>query len=132
LEKNEGKGKTPTTTSTNMQLDDFAMNLEKDYSLVYFLSTSKNMRSMWLFDIGASRHMTKAHEIFSILTERDCDLHVQLGDDSKYVVRGDGTITFHIDSRGLLYSQDVLYVPGLKNNFLSVSSIEDRGFSVTF
>jgi hypothetical protein len=90
------------------------------------------MRSAWFLDNGASHHMTKAHEIFSILMERDSYLHVQLGDDSKYVVKGEGTITFHLESGGSLDAQDVLYVPGLKKNFLSVSSMEDMGFSITF
>jgi hypothetical protein len=55
-----------------------------------------------------------------------------LGDDAKYAVKGEGTITFHLESGGLLDAQDVLYVPGLKNNFLSVSAMEDKGFSITF
>ena len=55
------------------------------------------MRSAWLLDIGASHHITKAHELFSILMERDSYLHVQLSDDSKYVVKGEGKITFHLE-----------------------------------
>jgi hypothetical protein len=57
---------------------------------------------------------------------------VKLGDDSKYVVKGEGKIMFHLDSGGSLDAQDVLYVLGLKNNLLSVSDIEEKGFSITF
>jgi hypothetical protein len=96
-EKKKGKGKTGKTTSTKTQVDDFATKFEKFYSLVSFLSTSTSMRSAWLLDIGASHHITKAHELFSILMERDSYLHVQLGDDSKYVVKGEGKITFHLE-----------------------------------
>jgi hypothetical protein len=39
--KNKGNGKTQTTTSVEMQLDEFAMKFEKDYSLVSCLSTSR-------------------------------------------------------------------------------------------
>jgi hypothetical protein len=53
---------------------------------------------------------------------------VELGDDAKYVVKGEGTILFHLESRGLLEAQDVLYVPKLKKNFLSVSVLEDMVF----
>jgi hypothetical protein len=45
-------------------------------------------------------------------------------------VKGEGIITFHLKSGGSLDAQDVLYVPGLKKNFLSVSSMEDNGFSM--
>jgi hypothetical protein len=57
---------------------------------------------------------------------------VELGDDAKYVVKGEGIITFHLKSGGLFDAHDVLYVPGLKKNLFSVSAMEDRGFVVTF
>jgi hypothetical protein len=64
--------------------------------------------------------------------ERDSRFHVELGDDAKYAVKGEGTILFHLESRGSFDAQDVLYVPGLKKNFLSVSAMEDMGFFFTF
>jgi hypothetical protein len=115
-----------------MQLDEFAVKFEKDYSLISFLSTSTTTWSAWFLDSGASRHMIEAHELFSSVTERDSDVHVQLGDDAKYVVKGEGTITFQLESGGLLDAHDVLYVPSLKKKFLSVSAMEDRGFVVAF
>jgi len=47
-------------------------------------------------------------------------------------MKGEVTITFRLDAGGLLVSQDVLYIPGLKKNFLSISGMEDRVFVVTF
>jgi hypothetical protein len=83
-------------------------------------------------DSGASHHMTEAWEIFSSLMESDSDVHVELGDDAKYAVKGEGIITFQLESGVSLDAHDVLYIPGLKKNFLSVSAMEDRGFSITF
>ena len=57
---------------------------------------------------------------------------MELGDDSRYVVKGEGTITFQLESGGSLDSHDVLYIPGLKKNLFSISAMEDRGFAVTF
>jgi hypothetical protein len=93
--------------SPEMHLDEFEMMFEKDYSLFSFLSTSTTTRSAWFLDIGASRHMTEAREIFSSLMKSDADIHVQLGDDSKYAVKGEGKVTFYLESRGLLDAQDV-------------------------
>jgi hypothetical protein len=70
------------------------VKFQKDFSLVSCLSTSTTTRSAWYFDSGSSHHMTKEHEIFNSLTERDLEVHVELGDDSKYVVKGEGTIMF--------------------------------------
>jgi hypothetical protein len=53
---------------------------------------------------------------------------VELGDDAKYAVKGEGTILFQLESGGSFEAHDVLYVLGLKKNFLSVSVMEDRGF----
>jgi hypothetical protein len=66
------------------------------------------------------------------LTKRDLGVHVELGDDAKYVVKGEGKILFHLESRGSFDAQDVLYVPGLKKNFLLFLVMEDRGFNITF
>jgi len=46
--------------------------------------------------------MTKEYELFSSLTERDSNVHVELGDDAKYEVKGERTVTFHLESRGSL------------------------------
>jgi hypothetical protein len=39
---------------------------------------------------------------------------------------------FQLELGGSFDAHDVLYVPRLKNNFLSVSTMEDMGFVVTF
>jgi hypothetical protein len=83
-------------------------------------------------DSGASCHMTKARDLFINLKERDSDVHVELGDDAKYAVKGEGTFTFHLESGGSLDAHDVLYVLGLKKNLLLVLAIEDMHFPVAF
>jgi hypothetical protein len=49
---------------------------------------------------------------------------VELGDDAKSAVKGEGTVLFQLESRGSFDAHDVLYVPGLKKKLLSISSIE--------
>jgi hypothetical protein len=57
---------------------------------------------------------------------------VELGDDTKYAVRGQGTVHFQLESGGSFDAQEVLFVPGLKKNLLSISVMEDKGYIVTF
>jgi hypothetical protein len=130
-EKNKRKGKTQTTTSMEIQIDDFATKFEKELSLVSCLSTSTNSKSAWYLDNGASNHMIEAQELFNNLME-DSGTHVELGDEVKYAVKGKGTIMFKLESRILLETQDVLYVLELKKNILSISVLEDRVFVVMF
>jgi hypothetical protein len=39
---------------------------------------------------------------------------------------------FYLESISSFDAQDVLYIPGLKKNFLSVSAMEDGGFVIMF
>jgi hypothetical protein len=65
------------------------------------------------------------------LIDNDVNIHVQLGDYSKYEMKGEGTIMFHLELGGLLDAQYVVYVPGLKKNFLLDLAMEDKGIFVT-
>ena len=57
---------------------------------------------------------------------------VELGDDSTYKIEVVGSTSLQLDSDTVLHIDDILYVPGLKKNLLSVASLEDKGFSVLF
>jgi hypothetical protein len=86
----------------------------------------------WLIDIGASRHMTGLRYHLTKFVEKETHLHVVLGDDARYNVRGVGTYTFQLDSDMQLQLKEVLYVPGMKRNLVSIFSLEDKGCKVTF
>ena len=43
-----------------------------------------------------------------------------------------GTITFQRESCKLILLQDVVHVPGLKKNLISVAMLEDKGYEVVF
>jgi hypothetical protein len=76
--------------------------------------------------------MIEARDLFNSFLEDDSDLHIQLGDNTKYAVQGQGTMQFQLKSGGSFDVQEVLYVPGLKKNLLSISVMEDKGYEVNF
>jgi hypothetical protein len=86
----------------------------------------------WLIDSGASRHMTGIRNHLAHFVEKETHLHVVLGDDARYNVRGVGTSTFQLDSDMQLKLEEVLYVPGMKRNLVSISALEDKGYKITF
>jgi hypothetical protein len=77
-------------------------------------------------------HMTGYKEHLTDLVEKESRLHVVLGDNARYIVKGVGTSTFQLDSDIPLQLSEVLYVPGMKRNLVFVSSLEDKGYKVTF
>ena len=55
-----------------------------------------------------------------------------MGDDGRYSATSVGIVTFHRESGNPLTLKYVMYAPGLKNNFVYVSMLEDRGYNVIF
>jgi hypothetical protein len=95
-------------------------------------STVPTNSDVWSIDSGASRHMTGYREHLTDLVEKESRLHVVLGDNARYTVKGVGSFTFQLDSDIPLQLSEVLYVPGMKRNLVSISTLEDKGYKVTF
>ena len=74
--------------------------------------------------------MTGDRDMFPEMSDTDLELEVVLGDDTVVRAVGRGTVRFDKESMQPIFFRDVLYVPGLKKNLVSVSMIEDRGFGV--
>jgi hypothetical protein len=114
-------------------VDEFAKSFEEDFYFIACMSSTV-VSDMWFVDSGASCHMTRRKEWFARLQEGGVNLVIELGDDTdrRYKAQGVGTVTFQRESKKPLYFSDVLYVPGLTKNLISVSTLEDKGYEVTF
>jgi hypothetical protein len=53
---------------------------------------------------------------------------VKLDGDCQYPIKGVGEASYKLDSGKPMNMKDVLYVPGLKKNILSISSLDEKGF----
>jgi hypothetical protein len=103
----------------------------EDYVLISSLSGSVSLgEDTWL--IGASKHMIGQRDILSCLTKNKFPQKVTLGDDYQYPIKGVGESNYKLDSGTPMKMKDVLYVPGLTKNLLSISSLEKKGFKVAF
>ena len=79
-------------------------------------------------DSGASRHMTGYRSALTNLTEKKSSIEVELGDDATYSIQGIRSTSFQLDFGTTLQITEILYVPGIKKNLLSVSALEDKRF----
>jgi hypothetical protein len=82
---------------------------------------------MWIINSGASRHMTGDQARLSDLNERKTSYKVELGDKSTYLIEGFGQASIKLESGNHVHLSNVLYVPGLENNLVSISCLEDKG-----
>ena len=90
------------------------------------------MGCIWYLDSSASFHMTGNQDLFSDLEEKDLQQSIEFGDDERYSTTGIGTVTFQRQSSKPFPLKDVMHVPGLNKNLVSVAMLEDRGYDVVF
>jgi len=106
---------------------------KREYYLVSALSGHLTTdRNSWLVDSGASKHMTGYKNILSVFRKKTSAVQVQLGDNSCHDIKGIGSTSLQLKSGSIIHIDEILFVPGLKKNLLSVSALEDKGFKVAF
>lgn len=101
---------------------------------LFFLALSSELNSnkhMWIIDNGASRHITGFGEQFETFEGHSTE-EVTIGDNSTYPVKGIGTYSIQLRTGVTLQLKDVLFVPGIKRNLVSISGLADQGYCVTF
>ena len=80
----------------------------------------------------ASNHMTRMRTMFLSLSEIGSDCRWGCGSSTMQVLKGVGCVRFQLESGGSLEVVDVLFVSELKVSLLSVSALEDEGYSMVF
>ena len=68
--------------------------------------------------------MTGFKESFVKLSKHESPHKVKLADDYQYPIKGSGESSYKPDSGKYMMMQDVLFVLGLKNNLLSISTLD--------
>jgi hypothetical protein len=105
---------------------------EKTSHLHYSALTGTIEDDMWIIDSGASRHMTVDQVRLSNLIEKKKSYKVELGDKSTYPVEGFGQASIKLKIGNNVHLSNVLYVPGLEKNLVSISFLEDKGNIIAF
>ena len=81
---------------------------------------------MWILDNGCSDNMTGDKALLSQFKEK-ANPHITFGDNNKGFTMGYGNLD--VDN---IVIKDISLVEGLKNNLLSISLFNDKGFKVEF
>eukprot|EP00253_Pinus_taeda_P019110 PITA_19110 len=71
-------------------------------------------------------------DLFSDLDEKYLGVHIEMDDDGRYSATGIGTISFERESSKPFVLKEVMHVPRLKKNLISVEMLEDKGYDVVF
>jgi len=76
--------------------------------------------------------MIKNKEFSNDLEEKDLQKHIEMGDDRRYSTTDINIVTFQRESSSPLKLKDVMYFPGLKENLVLVSMLENHGYDLIF
>jgi hypothetical protein len=119
-------------TAATAEETDFQTQFQRECAFLICRTSVETAPSIWYIDSGASSHMNGVREHFTDLRDTEVRIEISLGDDTLVRLVGIGTVTFRRDSMPPISFTDVLYVPRLKKNLISVSTLQDRGLEVTF
>lgn len=103
---------------------------EPEHLFVASCFASSQSSDSWLIDSGCTNHMTNDKRLFREL-DGSAISRVRIGDGSYLTVKGKGTVSIESFAGTKLIS-DVLYVPEIDQNLLSVGQLLEKGFKLLF
>ena len=95
------------------------------------MGADHEVSSLWYLDSGCRNHMTGNLDIFVEL-DSGFTSQVKLGDGKLQNAEGKGTIAVYTRGGNRKLIDDVLYVPSLTHNLLSVGQLIQKDYSVHF
>ena len=113
-----------------IKVENFEKVEKENYAFFLALSSELNSNhNTWIIDSGASRHITGfKFETFSNHASEE----VTIGDNSSHPIKGIGSCSIQLNYGITLQLKNVLYVPRIKRNLVSISELADQGFRITF
>ncbi|XP_057454964.1 uncharacterized protein LOC130746368 [Lotus japonicus] len=90
----------------------------------------QNASNNWYLDTWCSNHMT-GHKEWFVSIDDSVKTRVKFADDSFIRAEGMGRVMFQRQNGKTSYIANVLYVPKMKNNLLSLGQLLDKGYEMT-
>jgi hypothetical protein len=126
---NSNKGKSSIHCTAEEPCD------QDDADEIALFVTGDENHSGWIIDSGATQHMTYERDSLSEYVEFKRPCKVNLGDNRVILAYGKGTYRLSTDLNGSsqkIALKNVLYLPELKRNLLSVQAMSKLGATVVF
>jgi hypothetical protein len=115
----------------NNQQANFTEEKEGEGSLFYACQhVSEEKNDTWFLDSGCSNHMTSEKEIF-VDIDTSFNSKVKMGNGAVVEVKGKGSAGVET-KRGLKEIHDILFVPELDQNLLSIGQLMEHGYVLHF
>ena len=86
----------------------------------------------WCVDSGATNHMSPNRHVFKDLCKLASPIDISIGDGNTIQATHVGTVTLHLTDGTTVTLSGCLYVPDIKRQLISVSTLAARNVRVTF
>jgi hypothetical protein len=114
--------------SSSKQAED---RYEHLFVVQHMLNTmAANVDNVWYVDSGASNHMTYHGEWFRDVKNLEKPGYVETGDDTAHPIAHIGNVPLAMQDGKIKYLSDVLHVPNITKNFVSVGQMIEHGLQV--
>ena len=88
--------------------------------------------NVWYVDSGASNHMTGHGEWFRDMQDLERPGYVETGDDTSHPIKHTGNVPLTLQDGKVKYLADVLHVPSITKNLVSVGQMVEKNLQVRF
>ena len=89
-------------------------------------------KDVWYVDLGASNHMTHHKNWFNELHVPKKSGYVKTGDDTLHPIEHVGKVPLSMHDGKMKHMADMLHVPTITKNLVSVGQVVDQGLQVKF
>lgn len=100
--------------------------------LISVLSACVSGSDSWILDSGASRHMSNSAKCFENLIHLKTSIEIKVGDGRIIHGTGIGNVKIIVKNSSDIILKNVLFVPKLAYNLISVSQLSKDGKSINF
>ena len=87
---------------------------------------------VWFIDSSSSTHMSCNKELYDEYYDNIDGTHIYLGDNGSHKFQGYVLISVNLPNGQLRQIHNVMYVPSIKRNLISVSTITNNNLKVEF
>lgn len=114
--------------SKQSSVENYFVSCDVDFTV--FKAEKLAAASKWCLDSGCTTHLCKDKDEFTEMFSTNRD-QVNLANSATSEVSAKGTVSLNTEDR-LINMHNVLYVPDLRTNLMSVAKITDKGHEVIF
>jgi hypothetical protein len=93
-------------------------------------NVSTNANNVWYVDSRASNHMTYHGEWFRDVKNLEKPGYVEMGDDIIHLIAHIGDVPLAMQDGKIKYLFDVLHVPNITKNLVSIGQMIEEGLQV--